>query len=422
MNNYKCKSAVVLRAAITITTFFLLTIFGWPRPVRAVNITVTTTSDELNADGDCSLREAIQAINTRTGIDACLAGTGNDVIILPAGTYTLSLVGGNENDNAIGDLDIFPVFTSLGGTVEIRGASAATTIIDGGGIDRVLHLLRSDSTLIVRDVTIRNGQLTDAAGAGILSWGTLELYNVIIENNVVNGTTSYAVGGGFCIGCGPGTGSGVLEQVIIHNNQADRGGGIFSNRPLTITATSIISNTARSGGAIESHGDLTLVNSTISGNTATNNSGGIKHIANSLSILNSTIAYNQRGGIFVGASASLVLKNTIVAYNAGSGWNNCNGSGTVTSQGANLSDNYTCGTWFTASGDLNGVDPLLGSLQNNGGSTPNHALLPGSPAINAGSNAGCPATDQRGISRPQGGTCDIGSFERIFLHLPLVLR
>jgi hypothetical protein len=162
------------------------------------------------------------------------------------------------------------------------------------------------------------------------------------------------------------------------------------------------------------------VNSTISGNTATNNIGGIRHYANSLSVLNSTIAYNQRGG--VSASASLTLKNTIIAYNTGSGWNNCNGSGAVASQGYNLSNDSTCGAWFTASGDLNNVDPLLGPLQNNGGSTPTHALPLGSPAVNAGTNAGCPATDQRGVSRPQGGRCDIGAFEVVFLYLPLVLR
>lgn len=393
------------------------------RPAHAATIVVNTTDDELNTDGDCALREAIQAVNTQAAVDACPAGTGNDVIRLPAGTYTLSLAGGNEDNNATGDLDVFPVFTSLGGTVELQGAGAAATIIDGGGIDRVLHLIRSDSTLIVRDVTIRNGQLTDQGGAGIQSRGALELRNVVIENNVVNGTSSGAIGGGLCIGCVLGTGSGVLEQVIIRNNQANRGGGIFSNRPLTITATSIISNTAVAGGAIENYGALTLVNSTISGNTATGNNGGIRHNANSLSALNSTIAYNQRGGIYVVLGTTLTLKNTLVAHNTGSGWNNCNGSATVTSQGSNLSNDNSCASWFTASGDLNNVNPLLGPLQNNGGPTPTHALLPGSPAMNAGTNAGCPSTDQRGVSRPQGPSCDIGAVEMFYpSYLPVVMR
>ncbi|MBL8093191.1 MAG: CSLREA domain-containing protein, partial [Anaerolineales bacterium] len=74
--------------------------------VYATQITVTTTTDELNADGDCSLREAIVAANTNTAVDACPAGSGADTITLPAGTFTLSLAGINENAAATGDLDI----------------------------------------------------------------------------------------------------------------------------------------------------------------------------------------------------------------------------------------------------------------------------------------------------------------------------
>ncbi|MCS7222228.1 MAG: choice-of-anchor Q domain-containing protein [Anaerolineae bacterium] len=95
----------------------------------------------------------------------------------------------------------------------------------------------------------------------------------------------------------------------------------------------------------------------------------------------------------------------------------------MTSQGHNLSDDATCAAWLTASGDLNHTDPRLGPLQDNGGPTPTHALLPGSPAINAGTNVGCPPTDQRGVPRPQGPRCDIGAFERGFtVYLPLVMR
>lgn len=387
-------------------------------PAQAASLAVNTTTDELNSDGDCSLREAIQAVRTQATVDACPAGDGNDTISLPAGTYTLSRSGGDENDNSTGDLDIS--FGMSGGSLTIQGAGVTTTIIDGGGIDRALHLISSNGTLILHDLTVRNGQLTDKAGAGILSWGALNLHNVVIENNIVNGTTADAVGGGFCIGCGLGTGSGLLENVVIRNNQAARGGGIFSNRPLTITASSIISNTALAGGGIENYGALVLTNSTISSNTATDNAGGIRHNANSLSVLNSTISHNVRGGVI--ANSTTTLTNTILAENAVGEWGNC--SGTITSQGHNLSSDNSCTASFTAPGDRNNTDPLLGPLQNNGGPTPTRALLSGSPAINAGTIVGCPATDQRGVPRPQGGTCDIGAFEMIFvyLYLPLVLR
>lgn len=415
---YTHKSVGLSIIFVFVTTLALLIPTTRSLPTQAASLTVNTTTDELNADGDCSLREAIQAVNTRASVDACPAGTGNDTIILPAGTYTLNLAGGNENANATGDLDVFP-FDSPGGTVTIQGAGPATTTIDGNAIDRVLHLIRSDSTLILRDVTVRNGRLTDQPGAGILSWGALELHHVVLENSVVNGTND-AAGGGLCIGFGASTGSGVLEQVVIRHNQADRGGGIFSNRPLTITATSIISNTARAGGGIINYGHLVLTNSTISSNTATVNDGGIAQSSGSLSILNSTISHNELGGVF--SAATTTLKNTLIAQNAG-GYGNCSGT-MLTSLGHNLSSDNSCTTRFTAIGDLNNTDPRLGPLQDNGGPTPTRALLPGSPAINAGTNAGCPATDQRGISRPQGGTCDIGAFEGIFvyLYLPFILR
>jgi hypothetical protein len=77
----------------------------------------------------------------------------------------------------------------------------------------------------------------------------------------------------------------------------------------------------------------------------------------------------------------------------------------------NLDSDNSCG--FTGPGDLPGTNPLLGPLANNGGPTDTYALLAGSPAVNAGDNTFCPATDQRGVSRPQGPACDIGAFERV---------
>jgi len=391
--------------------------------VHAASITVNTTSDELNTDGDCSLREAIQSFNTQSAVDACAAGAGNDTITLPAGTYALTIPGSGEDGNATGDLDVGSAFVVPVNpiTLTIQGAGATTTVIDGGGLDRVLQLRYSNSTLILQDLTIRNGALTDSPGAGVLSWGNLELRRVIVENNTITGSSTSATGGGICLGCGTGTGSGVLEQVILQNNSANRGGGLFSNRPLTITASSLISNTAVARGAIENYGALTLVNSTVSANVATNNIGGIGHFAGTLSITNTTISHNERGGISFGG-APATLKNTLLANNAGGGWLNCNLL-TYTSTGHNLSSDGSC-TNFTAPGDLNNTDPLLGPLQNNGGFTPTRALLSGSPAINAGTNTGCPAADQRGVARPQWGVCDIGAFEweGYALYLPLVRR
>ena len=122
-------------------------------PVEAAAITVNTTADELNSDGDCSLREAIQAANTDAAVDACAAGSGDDTITLPAGIYILALAGPPEDSNALGDLDISSNLT-------ITGASAATTIVDGGAIDRVFQV--NSGTVSLNSITIQNG---DVAGS-----------------------------------------------------------------------------------------------------------------------------------------------------------------------------------------------------------------------------------------------------------------
>ena len=105
-----------------------------PAPVaQAATLTVTTATDELNADGDCSLREAIRAANLDMRVDACLAGSGADSITLPAGTYTLGIGGRGEDGAATGDLDIT-------GALTLTGAGASATIISAHGLDRVFEI------------------------------------------------------------------------------------------------------------------------------------------------------------------------------------------------------------------------------------------------------------------------------------------
>ncbi|HZY41745.1 MAG TPA: choice-of-anchor Q domain-containing protein, partial [Anaerolineae bacterium] len=84
-----------------------------------------------------------------------------------------------------------------------------------------------------------------------------------------------------------------------------------------------------------------------------------------------------------------------------------------------------CGLTNGVNGNIIGQDPVLGALANNGGFTQTHSLLAGSPAIDTGTNTGCPATDQRGAVRPAGVRCDVGAFEYSpprYLYLPLIVR
>ena len=87
----------------------------------------------MTDDGDCSLREALQAANTDIAVDACPAGDGWDTIMVPAGTYTLTLTGSGEDGNTTGDLDVLE-------SVTILGAGAGSTTIDGNDSDRVFHV------------------------------------------------------------------------------------------------------------------------------------------------------------------------------------------------------------------------------------------------------------------------------------------
>jgi hypothetical protein len=162
------------------------------------------------------------------------------------------------------------------------------------------------------------------------------------------------------------------------------------------------------------------VNSTISGNSAGTSGGGIYEFANSLQVTNSTITGNSApsgGGIYNkrGIFGDSVVEISNIILNAGAlGENIFNDGGTVTSLGYNLSSDDG-GGYLTGQGDQINTDPLLGPLQNNGGSTFTHALLAGSPATDAGdpSFSPPPLNDQRGcpFDRVFNGRIDIGSFE-----------
>ena len=435
---------------------------------RAATLTVTTVDDELNGDGDCSLREAIQAANTDFPVDACTAGSGDDTIVVPAGLYVLSILpDGTPDDNWDGDLDVL-------GDLTISGAGAGSTIINGGGVDRVLHLDPYSAGLIVEvsgatiqggstagsgggianikgTLTLNNstvsGNEASSYGGGIYSGGTLTLNNSEVSgntagsygggiygsgtftNSTISGNTASGNGGGIS-GCGTITlstisdntagsnGGGVycsgtlsvIDLTVSGNTAAISGGGIWVSGAATTVHSSTISGneaTSSNGGGI--YGSGTFTNSTISGNTAGSSGGGI-YASSTLTLHSSTVTDNSAvagGGIFNPASTA-TLRYTIIANSVGAA---C--SGVITSDGHNLIEDPTgCTIIGDTTGNIIGQDPDLGPLADNGGSTQTHALLSGSPAIDAGSDD-CPppATDQRGVARPQGASCDIGAYE-----------
>jgi uncharacterized repeat protein (TIGR01451 family)/CSLREA domain-containing protein len=371
-------------------------------PGQAATFILNTTADTVDAvpgdgicadsGGACSLRAAVQEAN---------ALAGPDTINLAAATYFLS--GAAGDDVAVsGDLDIT-------GDLTLTGAGNASTIIDGGGVDRVLDIDPSGAgvSVTISNLTVRGGNAAGESGGGIRNRGTLSLNSVTVVSN-----TSGINGGGLL-----NLGTLTLTNTTVRSNTASAdGGGIYngSGGTLTVTASTLSANSAnvagRNGGGIfnASAATAALTNVTVSGNSANSSGGGLYNSGGTAALVNVTLGNNTAaaaGGIF-NASGTVTLTNTLIA---GSTPGNCGGA--VASGGNNLDSGSTCA--FGAAGDLSNQDPLLGALANNGGPTQTRALSAGSPAIDAGSNAACPATDQRGAARPfpVGGTCDIGAFE-----------
>jgi CSLREA domain-containing protein len=409
-------------------------------PVRAaqarpadLTLTVNSTLDAVDADpgngvcatsgGACTLRAAIQEANVWPGADA---------ILLPAGVYRLTLVGPDEDQSATGDLDIRDDLT-------LTGAGAGVTIVDGIGQDRVFHVLTGAGSppimVTISGVTIRNGVVAAPGGGGGLcneDEGRVTLSHATVISNVAT------FGGGVyaqrwmtitasLIRDNQGVyGGGIYNKFTtlklidstVSGNHALYGGGLnnfYFGTALIVSGSTLTGNTAtQDGGAINLEaGTLELVNSTVSGNTASAGGGLNNQYAASALIANSTIVSNSAssGAAGIVAWSSVVLRNSLIAHNLGG---NC--SGAIVSQGYNLDSGASC--QFTATGDLSNTLPLLGPLQDNGGATFTHALLAGSPAIDAGNPAlpgsggtACEAVDQRGLLRPGGAACDIGAFE-----------
>lgn len=448
----------MIAAALFVTTFLTVAL-----PVAmAASITVNETADELNSDGDCSLREAIEAANTNAAVDGCTAGSGADTINVPAGTYTLSIAGQDEDDNQTGDLDITD-------TLILEGEGAATTILDGGAIDRVLHVaceesfpfdpcIGGPSAVTIRGVTVRNGS-SASYGGGLLSDATASSSTITLEDCRFTGNTAATGGGGVLLQGGSSGGSvirrcefdgntatggdgGALYNVFYgltiedctftNNSAADWGGAIFTANSSPMVRRTLLSfNSASNGGAISvkaSFSTIILENVTISANQAIAGDGGGIAIGGAFSdgeviMSHSTVTGNSATGLGGGVAvffppppkeAIFNVKNSIIADNSGT---TPDVSGAVVSNDFNIVGDDIGATGFTGADDQVGVDPLLGPLGDYGGLHHTHELLVGSPAIDAGSctdNAGAPVTeDQRGISRPQGATCEIGAFECI---------
>jgi hypothetical protein len=356
-----------------------------------------------------------------------------------------------------GTINLTDYYGSLNLThnISIEGPGADLLTVRGSGYSpptnpsRVFTVLEG-ATVSISGLTITNGWApvggADDAnlGGGIANHGTLTLSNSTVTGNRVNSCpdpngcfdpTPDTAGAGVFNGNADGTAVLTIINSTVSDNYATANGGSYGSGIANgvnavdprypLGGTVILSNSTVSGnntypegvgGGIYSDGGMLMVtNSTIAGNSSQEGGGIYNEDGAMLTIANSTIAGNSSGsdgGGILNFEDGFVMRNTILAGNRGYRGSPADLYGVLTSSGYNLIGNTDNGGGFDPT-DLLNVDPRLGPLQDNGGPTPTMALLPGSPAIDAGDNTNAPLWDQRGapFRRIVNGTIDIGAFE-----------
>ena len=412
--------------------FNRMDIGAFERQTEFPSLIVTIATDVVdNSDSETSLREAINFANSQPGAAtitfSTLFDTAQTILLgsqLPTITDDLTISGPGANLLTI---------DAGGGTNGVIGNADGFRLlnVDDGDANTQVEVALSGLTLTGGDVS--NADLAGEGGA-IRNLENLTLNGIAIQNNSArnNGGGVFNDGGLLSI-----------NQSTVSGNRAlfNRGGGIYTrNGMLNITDSTVSGNqSANAGGGISSNTDLagqitTITSSTISGNVSTGGLGGGLFNTDGLTVIQSSTITDNAAGANRGSgvasrgnnatrtevSGSIIAGNThddvaVTNFTTNnsfvSGGYNLIGSGGGTLNGiAN----------FNAIGDQTNVtDPLLGPLTDNGGPTQTHALLVGSPAIDAGDPSsvagqnGVPVFDQRGsgFARVVSGTIDIGAFE-----------
>ena len=380
-------------------------------------------NDCITAAGRCSFRAATEQLQQ---FDQTIR-----VALLPAGT--IRMISGD---------------VAVANPLELIGAGQGVSVIDASHASRAIDA-GIENTLIVSDVTFRNGQGSGDGGCLVAEGGSVSLTRVTFEDCA-------AAGGGGAAWIADNFGSELIHIAITEStftrNTASSGGALFvedsyPGASLTISSSTFSNNTAMTSGAaiydgggplalgeslFDSNGGsaggavwfedgvvATLINCTFLANT---NTGVATNNGSNVTLINDTIVDNtcstrcySGAGISQNSGGMLTLRNTIVANNIDLEYNaraNFRAAGTMMSLGYNLTDSPAAEMPFVpATGDLVALDPQLGPLADNGGATRTLAITASSPAYNAGTLTQCPAIDQRGFPRPAQGACDIGAFE-----------
>jgi hypothetical protein len=412
-NSFRPKTKRIAFLASAVLLLFLSLFFsGGEAKAASYTVNLNTDANDINEGngvcdtnaampGDqCTLRAALAESNSIAGADSI-----SFALPLPS---VISISGSN------GALQIYD-------SVSINGPGARALTIErdsgkGFGNFRIFQIYGSNIGVSISGVTITNGNST----------------------NPYSSDFCFGDGGGICLT----SGSLSLTDVTVRNNTGRSGGGIYNGGNLSVTRSTINNNQASiGGGGVYTSGGSTanIINSTISNNTVSNSSDGGGGLFNfgAMLLTNVTVSGNTTtgpGGGVRNVSGTLSVRNTIIAGNTAD--TNPDAAGTLNSLGNNLIGISAGNNGVTSNvnGDKVGIgvpiDAKLGALQSNGGQTDTHALLQGSPAIDAGNNCvaesaptGCLnvplTTDQRGAGFPRRvdgdgngtATVDIGAFE-----------
>jgi hypothetical protein len=389
-------------------------------------------------------------MNATSGVDTitfAVTGTINLSGPLPDLATSVTLAGPGFHQLTVrrGTNDDYRIFTLTGTpTIIISGLTVANgSAIDGGGIYMAGGNLTITDSILSNNAARGNRWIQpDGSGYGrggglYVAGGAVSINTSTLSNNTAVGSPGYEGeicwdmgwdGGPGDVGLGGGlyvAGGGVsIDNSTLSGNQAVGGdGGLFCNCSRCWVAYD--GGAGAGGGVYMSGGTLTVFQSTLSANRSTGGTGGRGRgnavggglvSGGNVEIQFSTLAMNESsgtegvaGGLF--SAGTLLTRDTIVAGNAASTMAP-DVYGDLGSRGHNLVGNTTDGSGFDPTDILN-VDPMLGPLQDNGGPTFTHALLPGSPAIDAGDNTDAPEFDQRGEGFPRivNGIIDIGALE-----------
>ncbi len=368
-----------------------------------------------------------------------IAVNGGALYVAAGGTATVASTTVTTNKSSAGGIANQGMLTMLGGSVLYNSAGG---IVNQGG---TMTLTKVTVTRNKNGFGILNTGGTFSMTGGAVTWNPGGIYNqdtsaaatitgVAITNNTNTGVVNNSTGVssqlaifkskiaantivGSCAGVanlGVSPVTTIISSTISANKATLTGAGLYvASGSLSLSASTINANSGDDGaGLLVMEGaSATVWNDTFTGNLSGGNGGAINN-AGSVLLYNATLVNNVAvagNAIYADGIGATSLYNTILsslkpALNCGSG------GGTIASMGFNIDNGTSCA--LASAGDLSPANPKLGLLANNGGPTLTMMPLLGSPAINNGTTVGCPPTDQRGVKRPLGVTCDIGAVEK----------